>query len=78
MSVAAPPLPPRRRDLRVEPFGERGEHVVKDPRSGDFFLLGEREHFLLEQLDGHEWEVGRLRPHATCCPITYLIGLPAP
>jgi len=50
--VAAPPLPPRRSDLRVEPFGEKGEHVVKDPRSGDFFLLGQREHFLLLQLDG--------------------------
>lgn len=29
-------------------------------------------------LHGHEWEVGRLRPHATSCPVTYLIGLPAP
>jgi len=50
--VAAATIPSRRTDLRVEPFGERGEHVVKDPRSGDFYLLGEREHFLLLQLDG--------------------------
>ena len=52
MPATASPLPVRRNDLRIEPFGESGEHVVKDPRSGGFFLLGEKEHFLLLQLDG--------------------------
>lgn len=52
MPAAELALPVRRKDLRVEPFGERGEHVVKDPRSGDFYLLGQREHFLLQRLDG--------------------------
>jgi len=45
-------LPVRRGDLRIEPFGQSGDHVVKDTRTGGFFLLGEREHFLLLQLDG--------------------------
>jgi putative peptide zinc metalloprotease protein len=52
MPAAELALPLRRQDLRVEPFGERGDHVVKDPRSGDFYLLGQREHFLLQKLDG--------------------------
>ena len=46
------PLPLRRSDLRIEPYGSSREHVVKDPRTGAFFLLGEQEHFLLLQLDG--------------------------
>ncbi len=52
MPLTASPLPVRRNDLRIEPFGPGGDHVVKDPRSGGFFLLGEKEHFLLLQLDG--------------------------
>lgn len=52
MPAAAIPLPVRRKDLRIEPFGPDGDHVVKDPRSGNFFLLGAREHFLLLRLDG--------------------------
>jgi putative peptide zinc metalloprotease protein len=52
VALLATPLPARREDLRIEPFGEAGEHVVKDPRSGDFFLVGVQEHFLLLQLDG--------------------------
>jgi len=52
MPVATSPLPVRRSDLRIEPFGTGGDHVVKDPRSGGYFLLGEKEHFLLLQLDG--------------------------
>jgi multidrug resistance efflux pump len=45
------PLPARRDDLRVE-VGAGGKHVVKDLRSGEFFLLGEQECFLLLRLDG--------------------------
>src|SRR5262249_52677286 len=45
-------LPARRPELLIRPLGERGEHVVKDPRTGEFFHLGEAEHFLLTQLDG--------------------------
>lgn len=52
MPATLSPLPVRRSDLRIEPFGPGGDHVVKDPRSGGFYLLGEREHFLLLQLDG--------------------------
>jgi len=52
MTTAVEPLPARRGDLRIEPFGSGREHVVKNTRSGDFFLLGEQEHFLLLQLDG--------------------------
>ena len=48
----APPLPARRLDLRIQPLGDRGSHVVKDPRTGAFFQLGEAECFLLMRLDG--------------------------
>jgi multidrug resistance efflux pump len=54
MPATATELPVRRADLRIEPFGTGGDHVVKDPRSGGFFLLGEKEHFLLLQLDGQK------------------------
>jgi putative peptide zinc metalloprotease protein len=46
------PLPCRRFELVVCPLGERGTYVVKDPKSGAYYHLGEEEHFLLEQLDG--------------------------
>src|SRR5687767_8944737 len=45
-------LPPRRLDLLVRPFGDRGESVVKDLRSGEYFNLGQEESFLLDCLDG--------------------------
>src|SRR5262245_47195094 len=45
-------LPARRNDLIVRPFDGEGRHVIKDPRSGQFFSLGPVEHFLLTQLDG--------------------------
>src|SRR5688572_26998261 len=44
-------LPPRRPDLLVRPFGDRGESVVKDPKSGEYFNLGQEESFLLDCLD---------------------------
>jgi putative peptide zinc metalloprotease protein len=47
-------LPARRPELRVAPLGDGGQHVVKDPGTGDFFHLGEQEHFLLMQLDGRQ------------------------
>src|SRR5262245_38727896 len=50
-------LPSRRPELVVRPLGDRGEHVVKDPRTGAYYHLGEQEAFLLEQLDGSQsWE----------------------
>jgi hypothetical protein len=36
----------------IRPLGDGGRYVVKDPRSGEFFELGDEEHFLLAQLDG--------------------------
>ena len=45
-------LPARRPDLVVRPVGAGGEHVVKDPRSGEYFAIGPQEHFLLVGLDG--------------------------
>src|SRR5262245_50762906 len=48
-------VPPRRRsELIVRPWGERGDHVVKDPRTGQYFRFGERESFLLTSLDGRQ------------------------
>jgi multidrug efflux pump subunit AcrA (membrane-fusion protein) len=45
-------LPTRRPDLVIRPLGGDGQYVVKDPHAGEFFHLGEQEHFLLTQLDG--------------------------
>ncbi len=36
----------------MRPLGDQGQYVVKDPRTGEFFHLGEQEYFLLTQLDG--------------------------
>jgi putative peptide zinc metalloprotease protein len=44
-------LPARRPELLIRPFGDQGQYVVKDPRTGAFFQFGEEEHFLLTQLD---------------------------
>src|SRR5262245_40766526 len=52
MPGAASFLPARRPELIIRAFGERGQHVVKDPRSGSYYTLGEQETFLLTQLDG--------------------------
>ena len=52
MSTADSPLPTRRRDLVIRPMGDAGQYVIKDPRTGEFFQLGEQTHFLLMQLDG--------------------------
>jgi multidrug resistance efflux pump len=45
-------LPARRTELLIRPLGDDGRFVVKDPRTGAFFQLGEAEHLLLTQLDG--------------------------
>ncbi len=44
--------PTRRPELVISPLGDKGQHVVKDPRTGEFFTLGEQESFLLLGLDG--------------------------
>jgi multidrug efflux pump subunit AcrA (membrane-fusion protein) len=45
-------LPCRRPELVVRPLGEDGPYVVKDPRTGAYYHLGDEEHFLLTQLNG--------------------------
>src|SRR5262245_48769247 len=51
IATASARLPFRRPDLLIRPTdGHRW--VVKDPRSGAYFQLGEQEYFLLSQLDG--------------------------
>jgi hypothetical protein len=44
----------RRPDLVVRPVGDNGQHVVKNPATGDYFTLGEQEAFLLLSLDGRQ------------------------
>ena len=44
--------PSRRPELVMGPPGPDGQCVVKDPRTGRYYNLGEQETFLLEQLDG--------------------------
>jgi multidrug resistance efflux pump len=48
------PAPACRADLVIRPASEPGQYVVKDPRTGDFYTLGQLEHFLLRQLDGKQ------------------------
>src|SRR5438034_8745212 len=48
-------IPPARRpELLLRPLGDGGQYVVKDPRTGDFYMLGEHEYFLLARLDGKQ------------------------
>ena len=54
MSDLAPPLPGRWPDLIFSPAGEAGGYVIKDPRAGDYYTIGEQEHFLLTQCDGKQ------------------------
>src|SRR5262245_7903280 len=44
----------RRPELVLSRLGDNGHHVVKDPRTGEYFYLGEQEHFLLSQFDGEQ------------------------
>src|SRR5262245_9742980 len=44
--------PARRSDLLFRVQGEQGQYVVKDPRTGQFFTIGDEEFFLLWRLDG--------------------------
>jgi multidrug resistance efflux pump len=45
-------LPAHRTELLIQPLGDDGRSVVKDPQTGAFFQFGEAEHFLLTRLDG--------------------------
>lgn len=47
-------LPCRRPELVVRPLGDQGPYVVKNPGRGEYFHLGEMEHFLLTQFDGQQ------------------------
>src|SRR5262249_34278200 len=44
----------RRTDLIFSPAGDGGGYVIKDPRAGHYFTIGEEEHFLLTQCDGQQ------------------------
>src|SRR5437773_1405183 len=55
MPVDAAWIPPERRaELLIKPIGDDGQHVVKDPRTGNYFNLADQEAFLLLQLDGKQ------------------------
>src|SRR5262245_14068919 len=56
MPGVATALPCRRPELVIRPLGDRGPYVVKDPRTGAYYQLGDEEHFLLTQLDGRRDE----------------------
>src|SRR5436190_5583230 len=58
MELATKPL--CRSDLVFRPLGN-GPCVVKDPRTGAYFQLGEEEHFLLTHLDGQKDAAGVCR-----------------
>jgi multidrug efflux pump subunit AcrA (membrane-fusion protein) len=58
MAVFTSDFPARRAELVIKPFGEGGQYVVKDARSGEYFQFDEQAAFLLLQLDG-------TRDHAT-------------
>ena len=40
---------PRRPELVLNPLGDRGQHVVKDPATGAFYNLGPQEAFHIGQ-----------------------------
>lgn len=60
----------RRPDLLVKPFGDDGQHVVKDPITGEYFNLPPQEAFLLNQLDGTK------TPEAICDAFKERFGEP--
>lgn len=45
-------LPGKLPDLLIRPLGDDGRYVVKNPRTGEYFQIGPKEAFILEQLDG--------------------------
>lgn len=51
MPEPVPPTPCRRPELLVGPLGDH-RFAVSDPRSGQYFQMGEEEAFLLSRLDG--------------------------
>src|SRR5262245_31005928 len=52
MTAVADLVPARHGGLVIRPIGNRGQHVVKDLKTGHYYTLGEQESFLLTQLDG--------------------------
>ncbi len=54
MPVVASTLPALRPELVIKPLGDQGQYVVKDPRTGAYFTVGRREHFLFTRLDGRQ------------------------
>jgi len=64
--------PARRAELVIRPLGDHGQHVVKDPRTGAFYNLGEQESFLLLKLDGTQ------PAEAICAAFQERFGQPLP
>lgn len=52
MATITAHLPRRHPNLVIREMDERNRFVVKHPGTGDFFEIGEQEHFLLTRLDG--------------------------
>src|ERR1051326_5067123 len=72
MPQLATPLPARSPELVLRPLGDRGPYVVKDPRTGAYFHLGEQEYFLLLGLDGQQ------SAEAVCRAFEQRFGEPLP
>ena len=70
MSELATQLPSCRPELVIRPLGDKGPYVVKEPRTGTYYHLGEEEHFLLTQLDG------RRDAEAICAAFAERFGQP--
>jgi multidrug resistance efflux pump len=70
MSDLANTLPCCRRELVFSTAGDAGRYVVKDPRAGDYYSVGEEEYFLLTQLNGSQ------SPGAVCATFAARFGEP--
>src|SRR5262245_8073677 len=70
--MSEPPLttPARRSNLQFRLLGEQGQYVVKDPRTGAYYTLGDEEFFLLTRLDGER------TPEALCAAYEACFGQP--
>jgi putative peptide zinc metalloprotease protein len=70
MSDLANTLPCCRRELVFSTASDAGRYVVKDPRAGEYFSVGEEEYFLLTQLNGVQ------SPGAVCATFAERFGEP--
>jgi putative peptide zinc metalloprotease protein len=70
MPDVATPLPCCRRELVFSTSGDGGRYVVKDPRAGDYYSVGEEEYFLLTQFNGLQ------SPGTVCATFAERFGAP--